>query len=148
MTREIADEIKKLKTPYPYINGMMLSLTRNLANVTVKHDKRKYGSSSYNVAKLAKLAFNLIINYSSLPLRFLTFAGIIVSTVSFGMGLFFVIKKLLLGVAVPGYTSLVVLLSFFNGLLLVILSIMGEYLARIISEVSNTQQFVIRKKHL
>ena len=148
MTREIADQIKILKTPYPYITGMMLSLTRNLANVTVQHDKRKHGSSTYTAAKLIKLAFNLIINYSSLPLKFLTYTGIIVSAASFCMGLYFIIKKILMGVAVPGYTSLVVLLSFFNGLLLVILSIMGEYLARIISEVSNKQQFVIRKKHL
>jgi hypothetical protein len=148
MTREIADQIKIIKTPYPYITGMMLSLTRNLANVTVQHDKRKYGSSTYTAAKLIKLAFNLIINYSSLPLKFLTYTGIVVSAASFCMGLYFIIKKILMGVAVPGYTSLVVLLSFFNGLLLVILSVMGEYLARIISEVSNKQQFVIRKKHV
>jgi len=64
------------------------------------------------------------------------------------MGLFFIIKKLLNRDIIPGWTSVVVLISFFNGILLTILSIMGEYLARIISEVSNKQQFVIRKKHL
>jgi glycosyltransferase involved in cell wall biosynthesis len=148
MTRAVADEIKVLKTPYPYISGMMLSITRNIANVTVKHDERKYGSSSYNLSKLIKLAFNLIINYSSLPLKFLTFIGTIVSAASFCMGLYFILKKLIVGIPVPGWTTVVFLLSFFNGLLLVILSIMGEYLARIINEVSNKQQFVIREKQL
>ena len=148
ITRAVVDEIKILKTPYPYISGMILSLTRNLANVTVKHDKRKYGSSTYNITKLIKLAFNLIINYSSLPLKFFTFIGIIVSAASFCMGLYFILKKLIVGIPVPGWTSVVFLLSFFNGLLLIILSIIGEYLARIINEVSNCQQFVIREKHI
>jgi len=148
MTDSVVNEIKILKTPYPYISGMMLSLTGNLTNVTVKHDKRKYGSSTYNITKLIKLAFNLIINYSSLPLKFFTFIGIILSAASFCMGLYFILKKLIVGIPVPGWTSVVFLLSFFNGLLLIILSIMGEYLARIINEVSNKQQFVIREKHL
>lgn len=148
MTRAVVDEIKILKTPYPYISGMMLSLSRNLVNVTVKHDKRKYGSSTYNITKLIKLAFNLIVNYSSLPLKFLTFIGIIVSAASFCMGLYFILKKLIVGIPVPGWTSVIFLLSFFNGLLMIILSIIGEYLSRIINEVSNKQQFVIREKHL
>ncbi len=148
MTRAVVDETKILKTPYPYISGMILSLTRNLTNVTVRHDKRKYGSSTYNLAKLISLAFNLIVNYSSLPLKFLTFIGIIVSAASFCIGLYFILKKLIVGIPVPGWTSVVFLLSFFNGLLLIILSIMGEYLARIINEVSNKQQFVIRDKYL
>ena len=148
MTRAVVDEIKILKTPYPYISGMMLSLTRNLTNVTVKHDHRKYGSSTYNITKLVKLAFNLIINYSSLPLKLMTFIGIFVSAGSFCIGLYFILKKLIVGIPVPGWTSVVCLLSLFNGLLLIILSIMGEYLARIINEVSNKQQFVIRDKYL
>ncbi len=148
MTRALTDEIRVLKTPYPYISGMLLSLTKNIGNVTVKHEKRRYGRSTHSFRKLIKLAFNLIINYTSLPLRLLTSFGILISIISFGMGLFFIIKKLLNRDIIPGWTSVVVLISFFNGILLTILSIMGEYLARIISEVSNKQQFVIRKKHL
>ncbi len=147
MTRAVADEIRVLKTTYPYISGMLLSLTKNIANVVVLHDKRKYGSSTYNLGRLIKLSFNLIINYSSLPLKFLTLVGIIISSVSFCIGLFFILKKLIIGIPVPGWTSVIFLLSFFNGLLLIILSIIGEYLARIINEVSNYQQFVIREKH-
>jgi hypothetical protein len=65
---------------------------------------------------------------------------------AFFLGLYFILKKLLMDITVPGYTSLIVLLSFFNGLLLAILSIMGEYLVRIINEVSNRQQFIVRRK--
>jgi glycosyltransferase involved in cell wall biosynthesis len=148
MKRVLTDEIKALKTPYPYISGMLLSLTTNIGNVTVRHEKRKYGRSAYGLNKLIKLAFNLIINYTSLPLRILTSFGILISILSFCMGLFLIIQKIRHDSIIPGWTSLVVLLSFFNGILLAVLSIMGEYLARIINEVSNKRQFVIREKDL
>jgi glycosyltransferase involved in cell wall biosynthesis len=148
MTVTLIEEIKKLKTPYPFISAMFLSLTSNIGNVTVRHEKRKYGRTTYGFNKLIKVSFNLIINYTSLPLRFLASFGIIISLFSFCMGLFFITKKILIKEIVPGWTSVVVLLSFFSGIFLAILSIMGEYLARIINEVSNRQQYVIRQKKL
>jgi glycosyltransferase involved in cell wall biosynthesis len=147
-TKAVTDEIKRMKTPYPYISGMLLSVTRNIANVTVRHDQRKYGQSTYTFKKLIVLAFNLIINYTALPLRALALFGIVISICSFCMGVYFIAKKLLVESIVPGWTSVVVLLSFFNGILLAILSIMGEYFARIIGEVSNRQQYTVREKHL
>lgn len=148
MTNVLVKEIAITKTPYPFFSGIMLSLTDRIGNVTVEHKKRKYGKSNYTFSKLIKLAFNLFINYTSLPLKMLTFFGMSVSLFSFCLGTYFVIKKIIVSSIVPGWTSLVVLLSFFNGLLLMILSIMGEYLARIIGEVSNRHQYIIRKKEL
>jgi polyisoprenyl-phosphate glycosyltransferase len=148
ITRSLAEEIRILKTPYPYITGMMLSITSKIGNVYVKHESRKYGRSTYNLKKLINLAFNLIINYTSLPLKILTSVGILVSLLSFIMGIYFIAHKILKGSVVPGWTSVVVLLSFFNGILMTILSIIGEYLSRIINEVSNRQQFVIRQKDI
>ena len=147
MTKAVAYEISVLKTPYPFISGMLFSVTHNITNVTVKHERRKYGHSNYTFSRLIKLAFNLIINYTSLPLRFLSGIGIVFCFLSFFMGVYFIVKKLIVKQILPGWTTVVVLLSFFNGLLLIILSIIGEYLARIIGEVSNKQQFVVREKH-
>lgn len=148
MTKAVAYEISVLRTPYPFISGMLFSVTCNITSVIVKHERRKYGHSNYTFSRLIKLAFNLIINYTSLPLRFLSGIGIVFCILSFIMGLFFIVKKLLVKQVLPGWTTVVVLLSFFNGLLLIILSVIGEYLARIIGEVSNKQQFVVREKHL
>ncbi len=146
INRPVVDGIKNFKTPYPFIAGILLSTTTNIANVTVKHDERKYGKSNYNLSKLLKLAFNLIINYSAIPLRLIAFVGMAVSFLSLFLGSFFMIRKLIYDSIIPGWTSVVVLLSFFNGILLAFLSMQGEYIARIIGEVSNRQQFVIRKK--
>ena len=118
-------------------------MSDNVENVAVKHDKRKYGKSTYTIFKLFKLAFSLIINYTSLPLNILGGIGFAVSILSFLVGIYFVIKKIFVGVPVEGWTTVVVLLSFFNGILIAILSLMGEYLSRIIGEVSNRNSFVV-----
>lgn len=146
ITRAVVGDIKNFKTPYPFIAGILLSITTNIANVTVKHDERKYGKSNYNLSKLLKLAFNLIVNYSAIPLRLIAFVGMAVSFLALFLGSFFMIRTLIYDSIVPGWTSVVVLLSFFNGILLAFLAMQGEYLARIIGEVSNRKQFIIRKK--
>jgi glycosyltransferase involved in cell wall biosynthesis len=146
MTRDISDQLIQYKTPYPYISGMILSMTNKIENVVVGHDQRRHGASTYTVFKLFKLAFNLVINYSALPLNVFAGMGFIVSAFSFTYGLLMMLKKVFIGVPVEGWTSVIVLLSFLNGILITMLSLMGEYLVRILGEVSARNQFVIRKK--
>ena len=147
-SKKVIAQLIKIEIPTPYLSGMIFSITRNASHIRVKHDRRRYGNSNYSVFKLFKLAFNLFFDYSSLPLQILSILGIIVSVFSFLTGLFFIFKKLLFGINVPGWTSVICLLSFFNGLLLLMLSIIGEYLARIIKTLSYKHQFVVRDKIL
>ncbi len=134
LSKEIVDEIIKI--------------TRKVANAAVRHDHRQSGESTYSLFKLIKLTFNLVFNFSNLPLQFLSLVGALVSILSFSIAIYFVLKKIFVGIDVPGWTSVICLLSFFNGLLMMITSIIGEYLARIIKEVSNNQQFILRHKIL
>lgn len=148
MTSKLVESIREIRTPQPYIVAMLFSLTTDVVNVNVTHAPRRYGRSNYSFSKLLQLSFSLLINYSSLPIRFLSFVGGIVALAAFSIGIFFFVKKLIYEDVPTGWTSIVVLLSFFNGLLLVILSLMGEYFRRIINEVSYRKQFVVRDKHL
>ncbi len=145
LRRTVVKAIGQIHTPYPYLTGMIFSVTRNVVNVEVIHRPRQHGQSNYNLKKLISLAFNLLIHYSALPLRLITFVGVTVAAGSFLLGLYFIFKKLFIGQIVPGWTTLVVLLSFFNGLLMVALSVLGEYLVRLLGEVSNRPQYVIRE---
>jgi len=145
LRRSVVEAIGCIHTPYPYLTGMIFSVTRNVANTAVVHKPRQHGQSNYNLKKLISLAFNLLIHYSALPLRLITFVGGAMAVGSFLLGIYFIIKKMLIGQVVPGWTTLVVLLSFFNGLLMVALSLIGEYLVRLLGEVSNRPQYVIRE---
>ena len=143
--KNIIDEIKDMKTPFPYISGMLLSITTSITNITVQHHPRKAGASGYTLKKLVKLAFNLLINYSSLPLRYAGFAGLAVSFVSFIIGIVIIIRKLVIGGILPGWTSIMVLISFYNALILIIFFFLGEYLSRFLREVTNEKQFSIKR---
>ena len=61
-------------------------------------------------------------------------------------GLIVVLRKIFGLVSVPGWTSVMLLLLFFSGLNLIVLGVVGEYLARIIKEVTHTRQYVIRER--
>jgi len=145
LKRAVADEIKMMRTPFPYISGMILSVTHSVINVEINHLPRKYGTSSYTFRKLLNVSFNLLINYSSIPLRFVSIVGLIVSLVSFVLGCSYMLRKLVLGTPPAGWTTIVVLLSFYNSIILVIFFILGEYLSRMLKEISNARQFTVRE---
>ena len=145
LKKSIIGELKLMRTPFPYISGMILSITSSVANVEIGHSQRKHGKSSYNFRKLLSLSFNLLINYSSIPLSFIGTIGLIVSVVSFFLGCIYILQKLLLGTAPTGWTTIAVLVSFYNSIILIIFFILGEYISRILRELSNYRQFTIRE---
>jgi len=67
MKRSIAELISQNNTSFVYISAIALKLTKNIGNVVVLHNERKYGKSNYNIIKLAKVFFKLFIYYSGIP---------------------------------------------------------------------------------
>ena len=122
-----------------------MQVTRNIANVVLKHEKRKYGKSNYTFRKLVQISLNLLVNHSTIPLRFFSYIGMIVSILSFSIGLVFMMNQLLSGEAPPGWTSLIVLVSFYNALILIIFFILGIYISRLLKESANQKQYSVRR---
>ncbi|MBN1459864.1 MAG: glycosyltransferase family 2 protein [Armatimonadetes bacterium] len=143
--REIIDQIKGLRTPFPYISGMILNVSSNVANVEVRHEPRKLGRSSYSLRKLVDLSFNLLINYSSIPLRFVGYVGLVVSVLGLCAGLIYIARQFFLGRAPAGWTTIVALLSFYNTIILLIFFILGEYISRILREISRQNPYSIKE---
>jgi glycosyltransferase involved in cell wall biosynthesis len=142
--REIVEELKLMKTPYPYISGMILNVTRQVANVEVEHKKRPFGQSNYTFGKLVRLALNLLINYSTYPLKVISFGGIVISIVAFSIGIIVLIRKLMSESVRPGWTSTVMLISFFASMFFLIAFIFGEYLKRILAAVEQKKQYSVK----
>lgn len=144
-TSDVSKRSLAYKTNYPYIPGLLLMHSSRIANVLTEHHARKEGSSNYGIWQILKLMSRLLFNYSSYPLRVVSGLGIVISILSFVAGVVYVLKALITGVSVPGWTTLVVLLSFLSGFILVILGIMGEYLARIMKQIASDEPFQIRE---
>jgi hypothetical protein len=143
--RDVIDRVCAYKTSYPYIPGLTLMFSNNRANVWVDHRERKVGKSTYNLASILKLVFTILFNYSSYPLRFVGGVGIVVSAFSFLLGMFYLGIALFRGTRTPGWTTIVVLLSFCNGLLILILSMIGEYVVRMLNQISSSESFHVKE---
>jgi polyisoprenyl-phosphate glycosyltransferase len=144
MSRDLAQDLISLNIPEPAIGTMILILTKNIENILVKHNPRAAGRSGYSFGKLLKLTFNNIISYSSLPLKIVSHIGLISAFISMIMAIYFLIRVRF--VTVSGWVSTVVLISFFSGLILFSLGIIGEYLIRILISVYDFPQYLMLQK--
>lgn len=141
--RDVVNRICAYHGPYPYVPGLCLMYSRKRTNAVVEHHPRKVGHSNYNWRRIIALVAEILFNYSSFPLRMVAGFGGLVSIVSFALGLYYLIGGLVRHTLVPGWTTLVVLLSFFNGVVMVMLAMLGEYVVRIISQISTTNPYII-----
>jgi glycosyltransferase involved in cell wall biosynthesis len=128
--KNIIDSVNTMSVPYPYVTAMLLSQTTNYFNVPVKHEKRIYGKSNYNMKNIFTLAFNLIINYSSLPVYLVSVMTALSAIVSIGFVSYIFICILFIYKFNAGWASTMVAISFFNTLNLLSMSIFSLYLAR------------------
>ncbi len=143
--RDVVERVSAYQTNYPYIPGLLLMFAVNPANVWVEHQSRPIGGSNYNLVKILQLVMRLLFNYSSYPLRLVSLLGMVVAAISFIFGSVYLIRALLIGISVPGWATLVVLSSFLNGLTLLILGMLGEYLVRLLNQVSSGNIYYIKE---
>ena len=143
--RDVIDRICNYQTSYPYITGLTLMFSSRRANVLVEHHPRPVGKSHYTLLRIAGLVARILFNYSAFPLHFVSVMGIVISVFSFLVGIFYILRLLFVGIQVPGWTSLIVLLSFFNGINLIISSMLGEYIIRLVNQISSSRSYHIRQ---
>ena len=119
------------------------AILTEITPAVVEHHERAAGTSNYGASKILELLARILFNYSAFPLRLLTAAGLLVAALSFCIGAYVFVKALVVGTSVPGWASVIVLLTFFNGMILLVLGVIGEYLIRIIKQTSMTEPYHI-----
>lgn len=149
MNRFLVDEVISYKTPTPYLDAIILGITRTIGTVEVRHDRRPSGKSGYTLKKLAALWGNMIVSYSLIPLRFLTITGSILALV----GTYSLISTIVANVS-PLLTDpsdleeLTSVSLFFRGLQLFATGVVGEYVGRIYLKLNQDPQYIIREKRI
>ena len=115
----------------------------NATTVKVEHAKRDSGKSTYSMAKLISLALNTIISFSNKPLKLFVKFGLILSGVSFLVGIYTIYLWLTNQIGVLGYTSLMVSIWFLSGVVITTVGICGIYIGKIFDQTKNRQVFII-----
>lgn len=146
LSRKLAEQILKHSQEFVYIDELLFWYTNNISFVPVEHQKRKYKRSGYSTAKLFQITFNLMIYYTAVPLKIMTYGGFLSALVSFLVGLFYILKKIFFHHAPPGYTSIIVAILFSTSIIIFSLGIIGEYLHRIYKVQNKKPPYSIKEK--
>lgn len=109
-------------------------------------EARAHGESKFSYRKLTHLALDGLMSFSTLPLKVWSYIGLTTSLLALSLAGFFLIRTLMFGVDVPGYASLIVSITFFAGIQLLSLGIIGEYIGRIFAEVKRRPLYLIEER--
>jgi undecaprenyl-phosphate 4-deoxy-4-formamido-L-arabinose transferase len=141
----VAQQVVSYAGPYPYIDGLILQVTQRIGSITVRHEPRRAGESTYTLRRLVRLWLSAWINFSVLPLRVATVLGLILA----GAGLVALgtVAYLWLHNIGPGYGFgwLMAALLIFSGTQLVLLGLIGEYVGRMFLAVNQRPQSIVRE---
>src|SRR3989338_329346 len=146
MDRSVVDAIVRLPEKNRFIRGLRSWTGFSSIGVVYERDERVAGKTKYTLRKLFHLAFDGITGFSTFPLKLSEYIGFSMTILSFFSGISIIILWLTVGIAVPGWTSLVLVLFFLGGIQLFVLGVMGEYVGRIYIEVQNRPVYIIKKK--
>ncbi len=146
MSRPAIDALSNCREKARLITALMSWTGFSHIGVSTERDARYAGKTKYNLLKSTVLAINGITSFSYFPLRIATYIGSLVALLSLVVGIYMLIKKLILGFPILGYASLITAVTFIGGVQLLIIGIMGEYIGRIYTEVQNRPLYIISKK--
>jgi polyisoprenyl-phosphate glycosyltransferase len=142
--RFVVKQAATCSNPFPYLGGIFLKITLNMSNVTLCKRNRLFGSSNYSFLKLFSVWLNGFTAFSVLPLRLASLLGFIFSMTGFIAFLYIIYIKINNPNIPIGYTSIISLLLFTMGNVMLMLGIIGEYIGRIYINLNNVPQYVVK----
>ena len=144
MQKFVTDEILQYPNPYPYITGLVAQITRSIAYVSMEEHDRLSGTTGYTFKKLVDSWLNGALNFSVKPVRMATLLGSTTAVVGFVVALVEIIRKLC-GVDINmGFTSIISAILIVGGMQMIILGVLGEYIARTFISINKAPQYVVK----
>jgi len=140
--REIRDEMLRYEGPFVYLDGLIVQSTSNIRTLQAEHHDRDDGKSGYSLSKSISLWMQMATSFSIKPLRVASLMGIAASGVGFVAAAILVVQKIIWPQTAVGWTSLIVAVLIMGGIQLLALGVVGEYVGRVLLNVSNRPQYV------
>jgi glycosyltransferase involved in cell wall biosynthesis len=143
LDRKVVDAIKQFPERSRFMKGLYAWIGFKKVGVPFTVEKRAAGKSSWGFVKLTELAMTGITSFSDVPLRVWGFIGFLISFISLVYAVYIVAVTLLFGADLPGFPSLIVAIMFLGGVQLLSIGILGEYIARIFTEVKQRPRYLV-----
>jgi dolichol-phosphate mannosyltransferase len=145
--RKALDAFLQMRESNRYVRGMFAWVGFRQTAVPYTREERKVGSTHYTLGKMVKLASNGIMGFSTAPLRLALGSGVFLAFAALIYGVVAIALKLAGVTLVPGYASLLFAVTFFSGIQLIVLGMIGLYVGRIYDEARSRPLYVVRQTH-
>ena len=146
LDRKVVDALRALPERNRFMKGLFAWAGFRQATVEYDRAERNVGRTKFNFWKLWTLAIDGITSASTAPLRVWSYIGAAVALLALGYAGFITSRTLFLGIATPGYASIIVSVLFLGGVQLISLGILGEYVGRILTETKQRPLYVVRDR--
>ena len=143
--RKVCDAVNKLPEKSRYIRGLVSWVGFKQIPVDYEREERFAGVTKYPLRKMIKFAMDAITSFSYKPLKLATMLGFFISVLSFIYILFIFYQRFVTHQAIPGWASTVAPILFIQGIILMIMGLMGEYIGRIYTELQNRPNYIIQE---
>jgi dolichol-phosphate mannosyltransferase len=144
--RKVCDVLNRMSERNRYIRGLVSWAGFKQTAVEYERDRRFAGVTKYPLRRMVRFALDAVTSFSHKPLRLASYFGFALSAVSFVYLLIVLYEKLFTDWTVAGWSSIVAMNLLFDGIMLIILGIMGEYIGRIYDEIKNRPLYIVSKK--
>lgn len=144
MSRFAVEKLKEYKEKTIFLRGIVQNIGLNSCNVYYDGLERLAGKTKYSFWKLVELAWSAITSFSLLPLRLITIIGLLTTFISF-LIIIYALVSFAKHYSIPGWTSIIMAIAFFSGIIIMSLGIIGEYISKILIEVKNRPLYQIKK---
>jgi len=145
ITRPVMDAFRKMNERNRLTFGLIAWAGFRETQVPYHRPMRLVGSSSWTLGKMLKAAVDTFVSFSFLPIRAISYFGVLVSLLSFLFGFYVIINKLFFGTHVEGWTSVMLAVLLLGGVQLVMIGVLGEYLWRALDEARARPLYIIER---
>jgi polyisoprenyl-phosphate glycosyltransferase len=145
--RRALEAVRAMRESNRYLRGMFSWVGFRQSGVPYVHPARTVGRTKYTPLRMLRLATDAVIGFSSRPLRLGLNVGFVVSIASILFGLSALVARLAGAFTVPGWTSIMVIVGIVGGIQLIVLGVIGEYIAHIFDEVKRRPLYVVSRVH-
>lgn len=146
--RNIVDYMNMCPESSSFIPALANTFAKKITEIEVGHEERKKGTSKYSPFKLFRLNFDLMTNFSLLPIQFISMLGVAIAFLGLAFAIFLMARRLLIGPEGEGTFTLFGVLFFFIGIQIFALGVIGEYVGRIYQEVRRRPRYIIKKEYM
>jgi glycosyltransferase involved in cell wall biosynthesis len=144
VSRRCLDVVLRMGEVHRFLRGMFSWVGFHQTALRYHRRRRQFGQSKYPLSNMIKFAWNAALSFSVIPIKVISLGGFLTAGLGIAYGIYAVVSRLIFHNTVPGWTTLIVLISLIGGMILVALGMLGEYIAKIYEEIKRRPLFVVR----